>query len=111
VDRSFENTAGRLSKHPRLRKQLEVGPNEAAPASVLAGTVHGLKVLSEGVQDRKSNATRFLLLYGPMNEENDKISLILDPSEDRPGLLHSILGCFSGHEINLSYIQLRPTKR
>lgn len=89
----------------------EVGPNEAALASALAGTIHGLNVLGEGVQDTKSNATRFLILNGPMNEEADKTSLTLDPSEDRPGLLHSILGCFSGHEINLSYIQSRPTKR
>lgn len=89
----------------------EVGPNEAALASALAGEVHGLNVLGEGVQDKRSNATRFLILNGPMNEENDKTSLILDPNEDRPGLLHSILGCFSGHEINLSYIQSRPTKR
>lgn len=89
----------------------EVGPNEAAIASALAGTVHGLNVLGEGVQDTKSNATRFLILNGPTNGEKDKTSLTLDPSEDRPGLLHSILGCFSGHGINLSYIQSRPTKR
>ncbi|WP_227357245.1 prephenate dehydratase [Haladaptatus salinisoli] len=89
----------------------EVGANEAALASPLAGTVHGLNVLGEGVQDTKSNATRFLILNGPMDEENDKTSLILDPPEDRPGQLHSILGSFSGHEINLSYIQSRPTKR
>jgi len=89
----------------------EIGANEAALASALAGTIHGLNVLEEGVQDTKSNATRFLILNGPMNEENDKTSLIVDPSEDRPGLLHSILGGFSGHEVNLSYIQSRPTKR
>lgn len=89
----------------------EIGANEAALASALAGTVYGLNALEEGVQDTTSNATRFLILNGPMTEERDKTSLILDPSEDRPGLLHSILGCFSGHEINLSYIQSRPTKR
>lgn len=89
----------------------EVGANEAALASALAGSVHGLNVLGEAVQDADSNATRFLVLNGPTGGQNDKTSLILDPSVDRPGLLHSILGCFSGHEINLSHVQSRPTKR
>ncbi|WP_207587903.1 prephenate dehydratase domain-containing protein [Halomontanus rarus] len=93
------------------RAASEVGANEAALASALAGEVHGLNVLEEGVQDTNSNATRFLILNGPTDGVNDKTSLILDPSEDRSGLLHSILGCFSGHGINLSYVQSRPTKR
>lgn len=87
------------------------GPNEAALASAFAGDVYGLNILEESVQDTDSNATRFLILNGPTGGSNDKTSLILDPTEDRYGLLHSMLGCFSGHEINLSYIQSRPTKR
>lgn len=93
------------------RAASEVGPGEAAIASALAGEIHGLHVLDEGIQDTESNATRFLILDGPTDGTNDKTSLVLDPSADRPGLLHSMLGCFSGHGINLSHVQSRPTKR
>ncbi|MDY6771407.1 MAG: prephenate dehydratase domain-containing protein [Candidatus Nanohaloarchaea archaeon] len=81
---------------------------QAAIASRLAAEVNGLRVLEEGVQDRRS-VTRFLVLGGEP-EAAEKTSLILEPGEDAPGLLHDLLGCFADRGINLSYIQSRPTK-
>lgn len=86
---------------------LEAG--EAALASEIAAEINGKNILKRSVQDRDVNVTRFLVL----NEEPDvheKASLVLEPGEDRPGLLHAMLSCFAGHEINLSHIQSRPTK-
>ncbi|MFB6187678.1 MAG: prephenate dehydratase [Halobacteriaceae archaeon] len=83
--------------------------NEAAIASELAGTLNEMHILRTGIADSETNVTRFLILdHAPT--EGEKTAMILDPGEDRPGLLHSMLGCFSGHDINLSYIQSRPTK-
>lgn len=87
----------------------EAGEKQAAICSRLAAELNGLQVIDEDVQDRESNTTRFLLIGGE-KLEGEKTSLIIEPGEDRPGLLHSMLSCFSGHEINLSYIQSRPTK-
>ncbi|MFB6292623.1 MAG: prephenate dehydratase [Candidatus Nanohaloarchaea archaeon] len=87
----------------------EVGKGEAAIASRLAGELNDLNVLAEDIQDRETNTTRFLVLNGE-SREGDKTALVLEPGEDRPGLLHSMLSCFSGHGINLSYIQSRPTR-
>ena len=82
---------------------------EAALASEIAAELNGKNILKTSVQDRDVNVTRFLVLNGEPEAE-EKTSLILKPGEDRPGLLHSMLSCFAGHEINLSHIQSRPTK-
>lgn len=88
----------------------DLEPGEAAIASTLAAREWGLQVHAENVQDVDSNVTRFLVLDGPVRP-GEKTSMILEPGEDRPGILRNMLGCYSGHGINLSYIQSRPTGR
>ncbi len=88
-------------------EQLEQG--EAALASEIAAEINEKNILEKSVQDRNVNVTRFLILNGEP-EAREKSSLILEPGEDRPGLLHAMLSCFAGHEINLTHIQSRPTK-
>lgn len=87
----------------------ELNQNEAAICSRLAAELNDLNILKENIQDRDSNTTRFFVLNNG-NEEGEKSSLILEPGVDRPGLLESMLSCFSGHGINLAYIQSRPTR-
>jgi prephenate dehydratase len=86
---------------------LEAG--EAALASEISAEINGKNILHRSVQDRDVNVTRFLVLNGE-SETREKSSLVLEPGEDRPGLLHAMLSCFAGHEINLTHIQSRPTK-
>lgn len=88
----------------------EIKPGEAALASEIAAEINDKNILQTSVQDTDSNVTRFFVLNGP-DEPNEKSSIILEPGEDRPGLLHSMLSCFAGHQINLSHIQSRPTKK
>ncbi len=88
-------------------ENLEQG--EAALASEIAAEINNKNVLRTSVQDTDSNVTRFFILNGE-TETEEKSSLILEPGEDRPGLLHAMLSCFAGHEINLTHIQSRPTK-
>jgi len=94
------------------RAAQEIGDGEAAISSELAAELNGLNVLRRNIQERETNETRFFVLNhnGKVPEEKDKSSLILEPGGDRPGLLQSMLSCFSGHGINLSHIQSRPTK-
>ena len=89
-------------------EQLETG--EAALASEIAAELNDKQILRKSVQDKDTNTTRFFVLNGPA-EAHEKASLILEPGEDRPGLLHSMLSCFAGHQVNLSHIQSRPTKK
>lgn len=85
-------------------------PGEAALASEIAAEINNVPILQKSVQDTDSNTTRFFVLNGSP-EPSEKTSIILEPGEDRPGLLHSMLSCFAGHQINLTNIQSRPTKK
>lgn len=88
----------------------DLGEGEAAIASELAAGLNDLNVLRKEVQDTENNVTRFLVLDGE-KEDGSRTLVIIEPGEDRPGLLSNMLSCFSGHGINLSYIQSRPTKQ
>jgi chorismate mutase/prephenate dehydratase len=88
-------------------ENLEEG--EAALSSEITAELYDLNILEKGVQDVESNVTRFFVLNSdPGNKQ--KTSFMLEPSDDRPGLLSNMLSCFSGHGINLSHIQSLPKK-
>ncbi|MFB6100071.1 MAG: prephenate dehydratase [Candidatus Nanohalobium sp.] len=88
----------------------DLGEGEAALASEIAAEINDKDILLTSVQDTDTNVTRFFVLNGE-DEEDEKSAFILEPGEDYPGLLHSMLSCFAGHQINLSHIQSRPTKK
>ena len=70
-----------------------------------------LTVLAEDIQDRASNATRFLVVAPPeeRSEAGSKTSLIVYPSRDYPGLLLELLEPFAEREINLTRVESRPS--
>lgn len=73
----------------------------------------GLQVLAADIQDRSSNATRFLVV-APPDERSDgggKTSLVVYPNTDYPGLLLELLEAFADRDINLSRIESRPSGR
>jgi prephenate dehydratase len=68
-------------------------------------------VLAEDIQDRSSNATRFLVV-GPAAEASEaggKTSLVVYPNANYPGLLLELLEAFADRDINLSRIESRPS--
>jgi len=70
-----------------------------------------LRVLAEDVQDRTSNATRFLVL-APVEERSaagGKTSLVVYPNTDYPGLLLRLLEPFAERDINLTRVESRPS--
>jgi prephenate dehydratase len=70
-----------------------------------------LLVLGEDIQDRTSNATRFLVVAPPdeRTEAGSKSSLIVYPGVDYPGLLLSLLEPFAERDINLTRVESRPS--
>lgn len=90
-------------------------PRWAAIGPEVAAGIYGLVVLVRGIHDEKGNATRFIAVGGddrpPSPGGRDKTSLILLPEHDRPGLLHDLLGEFARHQINLTRIESRPSRR
>ncbi|MBS4202014.1 prephenate dehydratase [Bacillus sp. FJAT-49732] len=85
-----------------------------AVASELAAEIFGLEIAKRDIHDNNCNSTRFLILSKAPNgniHETDKSMLLITPTEDRPGLLAIILNVFSSLDINLSWIESRPTKK
>jgi prephenate dehydratase len=67
------------------------------------------------IQNDKQNTTRFLVVrVDPRDRVPDftraRASIVVEPSEDRPGLLHDILGVFRRCGINLCRIESRPAR-
>ena len=89
-------------------KQLMEG---AAIASKRAAEIYEMEILEEGIEDKKNNFTRFLVLSKnetkPTN--NDRTSIIFSVRHI-PGALFSILEEFAHRQINLTKIESRPTK-
>jgi len=103
---STSGAAEALSQSGRL--------DAGAVASELAASIFDLDIAKRDIHDNDCNSTRFLVLSKTPNGnilETDKSMLLITPTEDRPGLLAIILNVFSSLNINLSWIESRPTKK
>lgn len=81
-----------------------IGPLSAAEA-------FGLEVLHQGIQDVASNRTRFYVIGDKpaARTGRDKMALMV-AVHDRVGALHDVLSCLRTHDLNLSFIQSRPSR-
>lgn len=70
-----------------------------------------LAVIAEDIQDRTSNATRFLVIAPPdaRSSAGGKTSLVVYPSTNYPGLLLELLEPLADRDINLTRVESRPS--
>ena len=129
---SFELVASHSQALAQCRNWLETTHPEAALEAVastargveraredarVAGIGHpdnagdDLEILAENIQDRTSNATRFLVV-APETERSEaggKTTLVVYPNANYPGLLLELLEAFADRSLNLSRIESRPS--
>ncbi len=88
---------------------------DAAICASVAGQLHGLVPLAEGIADNPDAVTRFVLAArpGPVPPPTgaDKTTMVLFMKQDHPGALLEILEQFVSRGVNLCRIESRPTKR
>jgi prephenate dehydratase len=96
-------------------KMIKEGQNKrvAAIASKRAAEIYGMEILDVGIEDKKSNFTRFYVLsrqFANTNSSGNDGTSIIFSVKHAPGSLVNILSEFARREINLSKIESRPTK-
>lgn len=99
------------------RRLLEQPASQPAAAIVPVefGAEHPGQCVREDIQNYENNTTRFLVVQaapGPVTHDfqHHKTSLLVEPQEDRPGLLYNLLSVFNRHHINLVRLESRPAK-
>jgi prephenate dehydratase len=116
---------GFFARHPSIRAQAvydtagaaqEVAAagdeTVAAIASRRAGDRYGLDVLEADLQDRSDNQTRFYLIAryaGALDADAGPFkTACVAELENRPGVLHRLLGVFAARGLDLSHVASRP---
>ncbi len=87
-------------------------PDLAAIASSAAAEIYGLKVLISDIEDDPDNTTRFLIVGTTEVEPSgdDKTSLLVS-SQNKPGALYRLLAPMAKHEVSLTRIESRPSRK
>ena len=87
--------------------------NMAAIGSTLAGSMFELNTLFTSIQDRSQNLTRFLVLgRTPAKRTGDDRTLIhFNLLDNQAGALSAVLDAFSKNEVNLLWMDKRPSRR
>jgi len=87
-------------------------PNTAAIGSSVAAELYGLRIVCENIEDIPNNITRFLVISRedarPTGEDK---TAILFSTAHKAGALADVLDVFKRHDINLTNIESRPSKK
>jgi prephenate dehydratase len=94
-------------------KGLSKGDYDAAIGAAIAAKNYQLKIIAEDIGDNSSAVTRFVVVEkpgkSPAATSKDRTSLAVFIAIDHAGALLEILNEFAKHQVNLSFIQSRPT--
>lgn len=84
----------------------------AAVAGEMAAEIYGLEAIASNIEDEPDNTTRFLVIGRRETPPSgaDKTSLLMS-AHNKPGALYRLLAPFQHHNISMSRIESRPSRR
>lgn len=87
-------------------------PTMAAIGSEYCAKLYNVPVIQNNINDENNNTTRFVLLNKLQPEKTDfnKVSLIFS-TENKAGALNKVLSIFEKFNLNMLYIDSRPSRR
>jgi chorismate mutase/prephenate dehydratase len=85
----------------------------AAIAGRAAAEIYGLTLLATDIEDRPDNTTRFLVVGRKLFAASgtDKTSLLVSAGNDDSGALFRLLEPLAKHEVNMTRIESRPSRK
>lgn len=101
-----------LSTSAAIRSLSKEEPSIAAIGSVECARMYDIPVVEEKINDEENNQTRFIFLgkFLASQTGNDKTSITFS-TENKAGALSKILTILEENNINMSYIDSRPSKK
>lgn len=115
LDRNFPNVLKKdeTSTSAAAKKLAESDDvSVAVIANEMAAKLFNLNILDEPINDEKDNKTRFILLGRGSTKQTglDKTSIAF-ATKNESGALFQVLKVFNDYQLNLSYIDSRPSKK
>lgn len=114
IEKSFDkvNLIPASSTSEAIRQLIDLSDDYAAIGTCKASQTYNLNILAKEINDTKDNVTRFVSLSSTTSTPtgNDKTSIAISLC-NKPGSLVDVLLAFKANNINLSYIESRPSKR
>lgn len=101
-----------LSTSAAIKSLTDKDKSVAAIGSVECAKMYNVPVIADEINDEDNNKTRFILLGKFLSPKTgkDKTSITFS-TENKAGALSKILTIFDKNEINMSYIDSRPSKK
>jgi chorismate mutase/prephenate dehydratase len=87
-------------------------PKAAAIGSTAAAELYGLDIICANIEDIASNVTRFIIIgrEDAKPTDDDKTAILFSTSH-KAGALSDVLDVFKQHDINLTNIESRPSRK
>ena len=115
IRNNFQSDIEQIEKASTSRAAKELtslDESYAAIANQRSAEIFNLNILAKNINDEQDNKTRFVLLSRNTTKPsgNDKTSIAF-ATKNRPGALVKVLNVFDSLNLNLIYIDSRPSKK
>jgi chorismate mutase/prephenate dehydratase len=100
-----------VSSNAEAAKRIKGEWSSAAIAGDMAAELYDLEKLSEKIEDRPDNSTRFLIIGREkiLQSGEDKTSIII-AAKNEPGALYNLLAPFYREGVDLTRVETRPSR-